>query len=78
MKGRDVSVEVKKGLRNSIIILTLTYGSETWNRIQKSRIQAMEMSYLRGACGLTRRDWERNERVYERLGMTEKGEIDID
>ncbi len=29
----------------------------------------MEMSYLRGACGVTRWDGESNESVYERCGM---------
>ncbi len=29
----------------------------------------MEMSYLRGACGVTRLDGESNESVYERCGM---------
>ncbi len=34
MKGRSVSVEVKRGLRNSILLPTLMCGSEmwTWNR----------------------------------------------
>ncbi len=29
----------------------------------------MEMSYLRGACGVTRLDGERNKSIYERCGM---------
>ncbi len=29
----------------------------------------MEMSYLRGECGVTRWDGESNEIVYERCGM---------
>ncbi len=35
MKGRNVSMEVKRGLRNSILLATLMYGSETgmWNRL---------------------------------------------
>ncbi len=71
MKGRNVSMEVKKGLRNSVLLLTLTYRSETWtwNRAQQSRVNAVEMSYLRGACGVTRRDGQSNESVYERCGM---------
>ena len=76
MKGRNVSVDVKKGLRDSIVLPTLTYGSETWtwNEAQQSRIRAVEMSYLRGACGLTRQDLESNESVYERFGMESRGE----
>ncbi len=56
MKGNNVSMEVKKGLRNSILLLTLTYGSEmlTWNRALQSRVHAVEISCLRGACGVTR------------------------
>ena len=36
MRGRNVSMEVKRGLRNNILQPTLTYGSETctWNRAQ--------------------------------------------
>ncbi len=58
MKARNVSMEVKRGLRNSILLPTLMYGSETWtwNREQKSRVCAVEMRYLRGACEVTR--WE--------------------
>ncbi len=32
MRGRNVSMEVKKGLRNSVLLPTLIYGSETWTR----------------------------------------------
>ena len=43
-----MSMEVKTDLRNSIL-LTLSYGSETWtwNRTQQSRVCVLEMSYLR-------------------------------
>ncbi len=39
------------------------------NRAQQSRVLAVEMSYLRGACGVTRWEGENNESVYERCGM---------
>ncbi len=44
MKGRSVSMEVKRGLRNNILLPTLTYGLETWtwNRAQQSRVCAVE------------------------------------
>ena len=60
-----------RGLRNSILLPTLTYGSEnwTWNGAQQSRVRAVEMSYLRGACGVSRWDGLSNESVYERCGM---------
>ncbi len=58
MKGRNVSMNVKRGLRNSILLPTLTHGLDnwTWNGAQQSRVCAVEMSYLRGACGVSR--WE--------------------
>lgn len=54
MRGRNVSMEVKRGLRNSILLPTLTCGSETWtwDRAQQLRVCAVEMSYLRGAYEL--------------------------
>ncbi len=49
MKGRNVSMEVKRDIRNSIILPTMSYTSETWtwNAAQQSRIRAVEMSYMR-------------------------------
>ncbi len=69
--GRHVSMEVKKGLRNSILLLPLMCGSETWmwNRGQQSKVHAVETSYMRGACGVTRWDGESNESIHERCGM---------
>ncbi len=34
------------------------------NRAQQSRVRAVEINYLRGACGVTRWDGESNETVY--------------
>ena len=66
-----MKVKKKKGLRNSIFQPILTYGSSTWiwNRTQLLRVRGVEMSYLRGACGVTRWECESNESVYERCGM---------
>ncbi len=75
MNGRSVSMEVKRNLRNTVIVPTLTYSSETWvrNKCQRSRV-AVEMSYLRSACGVSRMDGMSNESVYERVGMCHVGE----
>ncbi len=69
-------MEVKKGLRDGIIVVTVTYASETWvwNERQRSKIQAVEVSYLRGGCGVWRMNGESNESVYNRFGMSNKGE----
>ncbi len=76
MNDRSVSMEVKRDLRNTIIVPSLTYASETWawNESQRSRVQAVEMSFLRSACGVSRMDGMSNESVYERFGMCHVGE----
>ncbi len=58
MNGRSVNMEVKRDLRNTVIVPTLIYASETWarNESQRSRVQTVEMSYLRSACGVSRMD----------------------
>ncbi len=38
----------------------------------RARIQAVEMSYRRGACGLNRMDGESNESVYGKFGVSFK------
>ncbi len=72
----DFSLEVKRDLRNTVIVPTLTYASKTWvwNKSQRSRVQAVEMSYLRSACGVSRLDGMSNESVYEHFGMCHVGE----
>ncbi len=71
-------MDVKRGLRNSILLPTLTYGAEnwTWNGAQLSKVCAVEMSYLRGACGVNRWDGLSNESVYERCGMRGRGVVE--
>ncbi len=76
MKGRTVSMEAKKRLCDGISVPTITYASEAWvwNERQRSRIQAVEMSYLRSAYGIRRMDGESNESVYNRFGTSSKSE----
>ncbi len=64
---------VKRGIRNRVILPTLSYASETWtwNAAQKSQIRAVEMSYMQGACGVSRWARESNEDTYRRCGMSE-------
>ena len=47
------------------------YGSVilTLNRMQQSRVCAMEINYLREACSMTRYEGESNVSVYGRCGM---------
>ncbi len=79
MKGESVSMEVKRDLRNTVIVPTLTYASETWawNESQRSRVQAVEMRYLSSSYGVSRMDGVSNESVYERLGMCHLGREEV-
>ncbi len=63
-------IVVKRGLRNSTLLPTLTYGSEKWmwNRAQQSRVHAVKMSYLRAVCGVTTWDGQ-SKSMYEWGGM---------
>ena len=74
IRGRSLSIEVKKNLRESIVLPTLSYGSEMWkwNTSDQSKIRAVEMTYLRAGVGVTRMDRISNEEVYERYGMAEE------
>ncbi len=74
-EGEECVYGREEGLRNSILLPTLTYGSEhwTWNGAQQWRVCAVEMSYLRGACRVSRWDGLNNESVYERCGMRGRG-----
>ncbi len=77
MNGRTVSMEVKRDLRNTVIVPTLTYEYKTWawNESQSSRVQSVEMSYMRSACGVSRMNGISDESVYERFGMCPVGEV---
>ena len=70
-RNRSVSMEVKRSLHGSVLIPSMTYGSETWAMLerQKSRLRGVETSYMRSACGVTWRDRRTNEELRERCGV---------
>lgn len=74
LKGRMVSQEVKKSLRNSVLLPTLSYGSETWTASDEDlfKLRAVEMSFFRMAAGMNRLDGPSNREVYESFGMEEQ------
>ncbi len=74
MKGISGSMEVKRDLRNTVIVPALTYASKTWawNESQRSRVQAVVMSYLRSDCDVSRMDGV-SKSVCERFGMCHVG-----
>jgi exonuclease III len=69
--SRDVPVKCKKVIYNSYYVPVITYGAETWTmkKRDESRVQAMEMKFLRSMVGKTRKDKIRNEAIRERVGV---------
>ncbi len=58
MNGRSVSMEVKRDLRNTVIVPTLTYASETWAWNEN---HSAGSGNLRSACGVSRMDGMNNK-----------------
>lgn len=58
-----MSEQIQKDLRNSIVLPALTYESETWklNEVEQYKVRAVEITFIRTACGVTRADRVRNE-----------------
>ena len=66
---RELSKGTKLRVLNTMVVPMLLYGCETWT-IQKrhvSRLQAVEMRYLRRVEGVTKLDKVRNENIRQRL-----------
>lgn len=55
VKDRKLSLDVKKDVRNNIIVPTVAYGHEAWkwNEADQSKVWANEMRYQRAAAGVT-------------------------
>ncbi len=70
-KGFEREECVHGGKDRFKILPILTYESEIWmwNRPQQSKVHAVEMSYLRGACGVTRCEGDSYGNMYGRYGM---------
>lgn len=69
IKKREISNGTKMTVYKTIIRPILTFGCESWvlNKKLESRIQSMEMKYLRGVMGVTRIDRVRNSDIREEL-----------
>ena len=71
MVKRELSQKAKLSISWSISVPTLTYGHELWvvTERMRSRIQVVEMSFLRGVSGLSLRDRVRSSAIREGLGV---------
>ena len=71
IERKELSKATKLKVINAMVVPTLLYGSETWTlqKRHRSKIQAMEMRYLRKVEGVTRLDRVSNEDTRRRLGV---------
>ena len=71
IERKELSKANKLRVINAMVVPTLLYGSEIWTlqKRHRSKIQAMEMRYLRKVEGVTRLDRVSNEDIRRRLGV---------
>ena len=71
IERKELSKATKLRVINAMVVPTLLYGSETWTlqKRHRSRIQAMDMRYLRKIEGVSRLDRVPNEDIRRRLGV---------
>lgn len=66
---QEISQKTKLTVYKSIVKPILSFGCESWTltKQQESKIQAVEMKYLRGIKGVTKKDKIRSETIREEL-----------
>ena len=71
IERKELSKATKLRVINAMVVPTLLYGRETWTlqKRHRSKIQAMEMRYLRKVEGVTRLDRVSNEDIRRRVGV---------
>ena len=71
LKSRNVGLNVKKCVYETVIVPTVLYGAETWGlrESERKKLNVFERRCLRSMIGVTRRDRVRNTVIRERTGM---------
>ncbi|XP_045480940.1 uncharacterized protein LOC123685325 [Harmonia axyridis] len=71
LRRREVKEKTKMTVFKTIFRPILTYGCEAWNttRNMRSKLQAVEMKFLRGVKGFTSSNRRRNEDIRGELGV---------
>ena len=66
-----MSRQAKVKMYEGIVVPSMIYGSETWNKSANDRtsFEVVEMECLRGICGLTRLDRVRNVYIRARCEL---------
>ena len=69
---KEVGMNAKKTLYESIIVPTVLYGGEAWGlkKAERERLDVMEMKCLRSMCGVTRLDRVENVELRRRVGVS--------
>ena len=70
---KRMSMKVKGKIYKTVVRPAMVYGAETWatKKTQEEKLNVVEMKMLRWACGVTRMDRVRNERIRGTIKVTE-------
>ena len=73
LKGRSMSLRVKKTLYQQVIVPMVTYGAESWGlrEAERRRLNVFEIKCQRPVVGVTRRYEIRNEEIRRKAGIEE-------
>ena len=71
LSNRGLGIKDKKCLYERVILPTALYGAEAWGMrsAERTKVNVLEMKYLRSLVGVSRIDRVRNEEVRRRAGI---------
>ena len=80
MKNRGLGMNVKKFLYETVVVLTVMCGSQSWGMkvTERQKLNVFEMKCLRRMTGVSQLDRVRNEVVRARTGVRRELEARVD